>query len=75
MLFVVIEGDIWGAFGRADERWHRQRSAAFLTTAIDLIADCGYDTDWFRTALTTNGVTPCILHARTVKQSRYSNSQ
>jgi transposase len=32
----------------------------FLPKARDMIADRGYDADWFRTALKAKGMTPCI---------------
>ena len=31
-----------------------------LPTASVLLGDRGYDADWFRRALTTRGITPCI---------------
>ena len=31
-----------------------------LPTASVLLGDRGYDADWFRHALTTRGITPCI---------------
>jgi transposase len=31
-----------------------------LPRAKELLADKGYDSDWFRTALTERGTTPCI---------------
>lgn len=32
-----------------------------LPKATALLADRGYDADWFRAALTQRGITPCIL--------------
>ena len=31
-----------------------------LPQAKELLADKGYDSDWFRRALTSRGITPCI---------------
>jgi transposase len=31
-----------------------------LPPAKDMLADRGYDADWFRDALTARGITPCI---------------
>ena len=31
-----------------------------LPPAKDMLADRGYDADWFRNALTARGITPCI---------------
>ena len=31
-----------------------------LPKANDLLGDKGYDSDWFRAALTARGITPCI---------------
>jgi putative transposase len=31
-----------------------------LPNAKELLADKGYDSDWFRTALSARGITPCI---------------
>lgn len=31
-----------------------------LPNAKELLADKGYDSDWFRNALATRGITPCI---------------
>jgi transposase len=31
-----------------------------LPCAKELLADRGYDSDWFRTALQAKGITPCI---------------
>ena len=31
-----------------------------LPNAKELLGDKGYDSDWFRTALTARGITPCI---------------
>ena len=31
-----------------------------LPPAKDMLADRGYDADWFRNALTMRGITPCI---------------
>lgn len=31
-----------------------------LPPAKELLADRGYDSDWFRAALTAKGITPCI---------------
>ena len=40
------------------------KGAALLLDALpkarELIADRGYDADWFRAALTSKGITPCI---------------
>ena len=33
---------------------------ASLPPASELLADRGYDSDWFRDALTAKGITPCI---------------
>lgn len=33
---------------------------ASLPLAKELLADRGYDADWFRAALTEKGITPCI---------------
>ena len=41
---------------------HKGASLLFsaLPQAKELLADKGYDSDWFRTALTERGITPCI---------------
>jgi transposase len=36
------------------------RLLGLLPRANEMIADRGYDADWFRTALTAKGMTPCI---------------
>jgi len=38
-----------------------------LTDAEELLADRGYDADWFRNALLDKGVTPCIPSKRNRK--------
>ena len=38
-----------------------------LPQAIHLLADRGYDSDWFREALTEKGITPCIPPRRNRK--------
>ena len=44
-----------------------------LPTATYLIADRGYDADWFRAALKKKGVTPCIPPRKSRrKKPRYS---
>ena len=50
------------------------RGAALLMNAIDalpearaLLADRGYDADWFRDALRARGITPCIPPRRSRK--------
>jgi len=46
-----------------------------LPKAKTLIADRGYDADWFRTALRAKGITPCIPAKRNRKiQIKYDNS-
>jgi len=51
------------------------KGAALLMDAIDalpearaLLADRGYDADWFRDALRTRGITPCIPPRRSRKR-------
>ena len=38
-----------------------------LPPAKDMLADRGYDADWFRNALTARGITPCIPSKTTRK--------
>ena len=38
-----------------------------LPKAKELLADRGYDADWFRTALREKGITPCIPPRKTRK--------
>ena len=38
-----------------------------LPKAKHLLADRGYDADWFRTALRTRGIIPCIPHKKNRK--------
>ena len=38
-----------------------------LPNARELLADRGYDADWFRTALLEKGITPCIPPRKTRK--------
>jgi len=38
-----------------------------LPKAKHLLADRGYDADWFRMALRTKGITPCIPHKKNRK--------
>ena len=46
-----------------------------LPPATYLIADRGYDADWFRTALQKKGVTPCIPPRKNRKKKpRYSKT-
>jgi putative transposase len=39
-----------------------------LPNAKELLADRGYDADWFRNALTKRGISPCIPPRRKRKQ-------
>lgn len=38
-----------------------------LPPAKTLIGDCGYDSDWFRDALTQKGIEPCIPSTKSRK--------
>jgi len=38
-----------------------------LPPASTLIADCGYDSTWFREALTAKGIEPCIPSSKSRK--------
>ena len=46
-----------------------------LPKAKDLLADRGYDADWFRNALINKGITPCIPPKKNRKvQLEYDNT-
>ena len=53
MLLLLSEGQMSDYKGAA-------LLLASLPPASELLADRGYDSDWFRDALTAKGITPCI---------------
>jgi transposase len=59
--------------GQMSDYTGARRLLPFLPNATYLIADRGYDADWFRVALKKTGVTPCIPpRKRRRKKPRYS---
>jgi transposase len=59
--------------GQMSDYTGARRLLPSLPTATYLIADRGYDADWFRAALKKKGVTPCIPPRKSRrKKPRYS---
>ena len=63
MILLLTEGQV------SDYRGARITLTA-LPDAETLIADRGYDSDWYREALTDKGITPCIPGRKNRKDFR-----